>query len=65
MPDGLDDIGLEKRNSLGRSGPAQGGSRFAQRRSMKPGELNNRDSVGSLGGTEGRGVSLQDKPMDD
>lgn len=65
MPDGLDDGGLEKRNSLGRSGHAQGGSRFAQRRSMKPGELSNRDSVGSLGGGEGRGVSLQDRPMDD
>ena len=72
MP-GMDDhmmgeIGVEKRNSLGRSAPAAGG-RFAGRR---PGALNRmsgvdqskRDSVGSIDG--GRvGVSLSDKPMDD
>jgi hypothetical protein len=60
MPDGLDDIGLEKSNSLGRSGHAQGG-RFAARRGVKN-DAGHRDSVGSL---DGRGVSLQDKPMDD
>jgi hypothetical protein len=72
MGDGLDDIGIEKRNSLGRTQ-----ARFSGRRPV-PGynrmsgvEQGKRDSVGSLGGYEdgsggGRmGVSLTDKPMDD
>lgn len=66
MPDGLDDVGLEKRNSLGRSGHAQAGNRYSVRRSVKAGDAGNRDSVGSIGGPEGRiGVSLQDRPMED
>lgn len=76
MDDGLDPVGVVKRDSLGRSAPAAGG-RFAGRRPV-PGGYNRmsvhehkRDSVGSLGGHEdgsggGRmGVSLTDKPMDD
>lgn len=64
MPDGLDDPGLEKRNSLGRSAAATGG-RFASRRPVGR-DQGNRDSVGSMGGVEsGRGVSLQDRPMSD
>jgi hypothetical protein len=72
MGDGLDEIGLEKRNSLGRTQ-----ARFSGRRPI-PGGYNRmsgadqmkRDSVGSLGGHDdgssgGRyGVSLTDKPMD-
>jgi hypothetical protein len=63
----LSDIGIEKRNSLGRSGPAAGG-RFASRRPVGLNRMSNadqgkRDSVGSIDG--GRvGVSLSDKPMD-
>lgn len=76
MGDGLDDIGIEKRNSLGRSGPASGG-RYARRpvgvNRMSMEHTNKRNSVASLGGNEssdspvsGRmGVSLTDKPMDD
>ena len=64
MPDGLEDMGLEKRNSLGRSGPAPG-SRYSGRRPVGR-ESGNRDSVGSMGGPDsGRaGVSLRDGPMD-
>ena len=61
MPDDLEEMGLEKRNSLGRSGPVSG--RFAGRRPVGR-EQGNRDSVGSIGGQEpSRGVSLQDRPM--
>lgn len=77
--EGLDDIGVEKRNSLGRSGPAAGASTRYGRRPVGGGinrlstDHSNRNSVASLGGTEssdspigGRvGVSLTDKPMDD
>lgn len=73
MDDGMDGIGVEKRNSLGRtqarfSGrrPVPGYNRMSGTEQMK------RDSVGSLGGHEdgssggGRmGISLTDKPMDD
>lgn len=75
--DGLDDIGVEKRNSLGRSGPAAGG-RYARRpvglNRMSMDHANKRDSIASSGGNDsstdspvgGRvGVSLTDKPMDD
>ncbi|CZT11986.1 hypothetical protein WAI453_002349 [Rhynchosporium graminicola] len=81
MGDGIDDIGVEKRNSLGRSAPATSGSgRFAKRKSVglarmsQDQGLGKRDSVGSLSGVQGgdeegangrRGVSLTDKPMDD
>jgi hypothetical protein len=72
MDDGMmADIGVEKRNSLSRTGPAVGG-RFAGRR---PGGLNRmsgadqskRDSVASIDGVTGgrMGVSLTDKAMDD
>jgi hypothetical protein len=74
MGDGLDEIGIEKRNSLGRSAPAAGG-RFANRRPVGYPRVSvdqsKRDSVGSVGGHEdgvagGRvGVSLTDRPMDD
>jgi hypothetical protein len=71
----MNDIGITKRDSLGRSG-----ARFSGRRPTPGGynrmsvhEQGKRDSVGSLGGHEdasvsggGRmGVSLTDKPMDD
>ncbi|CZR67530.1 related to GTPase activating protein [Phialocephala subalpina] len=75
--DGLEDIGIEKRNSLGRSGPASGG-RYTRRpvglnNRMSTDHINKRDSVASLGGNESSdspigsrvGVSLTDKPMDD
>ncbi len=72
--DGIDGIGVEKRNSLGRAGPASG-ARFAGRRPVGYGRVSvdhsKRDSIGSAGGHEdslsgGRvGVSLTDKPMDD
>ncbi|KAE8442632.1 hypothetical protein EG329_002989 [Mollisiaceae sp. DMI_Dod_QoI] len=75
--DGLDDIGIEKRNSLGRAGPASGG-RYGRRpvgvgNRMSTEHGNKRDSIASQGGNEssdspisGRvGVSLTDKPMDD
>ena len=68
---GMDDIGIEKRNSLGRSAPAAGG-RFAGRRPVGYGRMSvdqsKRDSVGSVGGYEDGsrvGVSLTDRPMDD
>jgi len=71
MGGGMDDIGVEKRNSLGRSAPAAGG-RFAGRRPVGYGRMSadqsKRDSVGSVGGHEEGprvGVSLTDKPMDD
>lgn len=64
MDDGLDGIGVEKRNSLGRAAPARaaGGRRPVglARMSVDQGK---RDSVGSDGGRVG--VSLTDKPMDD
>jgi hypothetical protein len=64
--DGLaDDIGIEKRNSLGRSGHA-GAGRLPQARRIAPGK----QSLGSIGKHETGdsrpvGVSLTDKPMDD
>lgn len=76
MDDGIDgpvieDTGVEKRNSLGRSG-ATSGNRFS---GGKPGALSRmsqdqakRDSVGSAQGSDDGakvGVSLTDKPMDD
>jgi RhoGAP domain len=75
MDDGMEEIGVEKRNSLGRTQ-----ARFSGRRPNPSGynrmsvhDSTKRDSVGSLGGHEdasgsggGRmGVSLTDKPMDD
>ncbi|KAN0089806.1 rho-GTPase-activating protein-like protein [Hyaloscypha variabilis] len=72
MGDGLDDIGIEKRNSLGRTQARFSGRRPAPGYNRMSGvEQGKRDSVGSLGGYEdgsggGRmGVSLTDKPMDD
>lgn len=80
MSDGMDDIGVEKRNSLGRSGPAAGGSaRFSGRRPVGLARMSvdqsKRDSVGSMSSVKGDasedgagarvGVSLTDKPMDD
>jgi hypothetical protein len=71
----MDDLGITKRDSLGRAS-----ARFTGRRPAPGGynrmsvhEQGKRDSVGSLGGHEdgsasggGRmGVSLTDKPMDD
>ncbi|RDL41418.1 GTPase activation, GAP [Venustampulla echinocandica] len=77
MDDGMGEIGVEKRNSLGRQGPAAA-SRFPARRN--PGlarmsqshEQGKRDSVGSIVGHDdgvgdkfGHGVTLTDRPMDD
>ncbi|KAF4627648.1 hypothetical protein G7Y89_g10505 [Cudoniella acicularis] len=77
MDDGMmgGEIGVEKRNSLGRSGAA-GGGRFAGRRPvglarMSQGETGKRDSVGSLGEVHNNegvgekfGVTLTDRAMD-
>jgi hypothetical protein len=69
MDDGMEDFGgIEKRNSLGRSGVASGGGRYAGRRPVGGARMSQdqskRESVGSL--HEDRvGVSLTDKPMDD
>lgn len=64
MDDGLGEIGVEKRNSLGRAAPTSAA------RGRKPVGLarmsmdqSKRNSVGSDGGRVG--VSLTDKPMDD
>jgi hypothetical protein len=63
----MDEIGIEKRNSLGRSAPAAGG-RFAGRRPIGIARMSQdqgkRDSVGSIEGRH-EGVTLTDKPMDD
>lgn len=68
MSEDFNDIGLEKRNSLGRSAPVPS-SRFAGRKPVRMSQDvgSNRDSVGSIGGLDGgrAGVSLTDKPMDD
>jgi hypothetical protein len=75
MSDGMDDIGIEKRNSLGRSGAATG-ARYGRRpvglARMSQDQVGKRDSVVSLSGSNddspsgGRvGVSLMDRPMDD
>ena len=66
--DGMDDgIGVEKRNSLGRSAPAAG-ARFVGRRPMGIARMSQdqgkRDSAGSIEGRH-EGVTLTDKPMDD
>lgn len=68
---GTDNIGVEKRDSVGRSAPAAGG-RFAGRRPVGYGRMSadqsKRDSVGSVGGHEDGsrvGISLTDRPMDD
>jgi len=61
----MGEIGVEKRNSLGRAAPAgrPGGRRPVGLARMSQ-DQGKRDSVGSLDG--GRvGVSLTDKPMDD
>lgn len=76
--EGLDDIGVEKRNSLGRAPAAGASTRFGRRpvgsgMNRMSADQSNRNSVASLGGNEasdspigGRvGVSLTDKPMDD
>jgi hypothetical protein len=65
----MDGIGVEKRNSLGRSSPAVGG-RFAGRKPVGLARVSQdqtkRDGVGSVHEDSGRvGVSLTDKPMDD
>ncbi|TAQ84074.1 hypothetical protein B7494_g7602 [Chlorociboria aeruginascens] len=65
-----EDIGVGKKNSLGRIAPS---SRFATRkpisltRMSQDQTVGKRDSIGSLGGEDGslRGVSLTDKAMDD
>ncbi|TVY45298.1 Rho-GTPase-activating protein [Lachnellula occidentalis] len=67
MDDGLGEIGIEKRNSLGRAAPASAA------RGRKPVGLarmsmdqSKRNSVASSGSDGGRvGVVLTDKPMDD
>jgi hypothetical protein len=69
MDDGMEDFGgIEKRNSLGKSGVASGGGRYAGRRPVGGARMSqdqgNRESVGSLH-DERVGVSLTDKPMDD
>jgi hypothetical protein len=70
MDDGMQEIGVEKRNSLGRSGVKFAGRRPVGLARMSQDHLttSNRDSVGSLGGVHEHrqvGVSLEDKPMDD
>lgn len=72
MDDGMHEIGVEKRNSLGRTGAKFAGRRPVGLARMSQDHLtSNRDSVGSLTGVQehhdhGRaGVSLEDKPMDD
>jgi hypothetical protein len=71
MDDGMmGEIGVEKRNSLSRSGPAAGG-RFATRRPVGLNRMSmdqtKRESVASIDGVSGgrMGVSLTDKAMDD
>ena len=67
MADGLDDIGLEKSNSLGRSAPVPGG-RYTGRKPVgarMSQDQGKRDSVGSIHEGGRIGVSLTDKPMDD
>jgi hypothetical protein len=66
-----EDVGVEKKNSLGRSGAAPT-SRFAGRKpvgmSRKSQDATKRDSAGSLHGSDDStrvGVSLTDKPMID
>lgn len=76
MDDGMGDISVEKRNSLGRQGPAAA-SRFPARkpaglaRMSQSHEQGKRDSTGSVVGHDdgvgekfGHGVTLTDKPMD-
>jgi hypothetical protein len=64
MDDGLGEIGVEKRNSLGRAAPARpAGGRKPVGLARVSVDQTKRDSVGSDGGRVG--VSLTDKPMDD
>jgi hypothetical protein len=74
--EGVGDVGVEKRNSLGgRSGPGGGGGRLTQGRRVATATATataagGKQSVGGLGkheAGEGRlvGVSLTDKPMED
>jgi hypothetical protein len=68
MDDGMQEISVEKRNSLGRSGAKFTGMRPVGLARMSQDHLSNRDSTGSVAGVHehGRvGVSLEDKPMDD
>lgn len=71
VDEGLDSAGagVEKRNSLNRSGPAGGSGRFPGRKGLsRMGvEDRKRDSAGSQIGEDGArvGVSLTDKAMDD
>jgi len=67
MPGDLsDEIGVEKRNSLGRNPAARFGRRPVGLARMSV-DQSKRDSVGSIGDDGGAraGVSLTDKPMDD
>jgi hypothetical protein len=67
MGDGLDDISVEKRNSLSRTSAAAT-NRFSARRPVAnriSQDQGKRDSVGSIGEHPRAGVSLSDKPMDD
>ena len=66
-----EDVGVEKKNSLGRSG-APPTSRFAGRKPVGIGrvsqDIKKRDSVGSLHSSDDStrvGISLTDKPMID
>jgi hypothetical protein len=66
----VEDVGIEKKNSLGRSGAPT--SRFARKPagfSRMSQDAGKRDSVGSLHSIDredgSRGISLTDKPMDD
>ena len=70
MDDGMQEIGVEKRNSFGRSGAKFAGRRPVGLARMSQDHIttSNRDSVASLGGVHEHrqvGVSLEDKPMDD
>lgn len=59
-----DEAGVEKRNSLGRSGHA-GAGRLAQARKPPGTSSLHKQSVGSIEQQDSRRVSLTDKPMDD
>ena len=68
MDDDMQDIGVEKRNSLGRSAAKIPGRRAVGLARLSQDHLTSRDSIGSLAGAHEHsraGVSLEDRPMDD
>ncbi|KAG0645297.1 Rho-GTPase-activating 8 [Hyphodiscus hymeniophilus] len=69
IDDDLQEVGIEKRNSLGRPGAKVAGRRpVGLARMSQDHSASNRDSIGSSGGVQEHsrlGVSLEDRPMDD